>query len=109
MSRPRTAEGRIYGRPVVVVGLGTSGSMALWQLARRGISVLGVEQFGIGHARGSYTGDSCLFRSTVHEGTRYVPFLQRARELWRELEAETGGTYTTNAVPCRSGRQGRGR
>ncbi len=75
---------------VVVVGLGTSGSMALWQLARRGISVLGVEQFGIGHARGSYAGDSRLFRSTVHEGTRYVPLLQRARDLWRELEAETG-------------------
>ena len=27
---------------------------------------------------------------TVHEGPRYVPMLQRARELWFELEAETG-------------------
>ena len=75
---------------VVVVGLGTAGSMALWQLAKRGVKVLGVEQFGIGHARGSYAGDSRLFRSTVHEGPRYVPMLQRARELRFELEAETG-------------------
>ncbi|MFT4128336.1 MAG: N-methyl-L-tryptophan oxidase [Gordonia sp. (in: high G+C Gram-positive bacteria)] len=75
---------------VVVIGLGTSGSMALWQLAERGVKVVGVEQFGIGHARGSYAGDSRLFRSTVHEGPRYVPLLRRARELWRELEARTG-------------------
>ncbi len=75
---------------VVVVGLGTSGSMALWQLAKRGVKAIGVEQFGVGHSRGSYAGDSRLFRSTVHEGTRYVPLLQRARQLWRELEAETG-------------------
>ena len=82
--------------------------MALWQLARRGISVLGVEQFGIGHARGSYTGDSRLFRSTVHEGTRYVPLLQRAGNCGANWRRRRGGTYTTNAVPCRSGPAGSG-
>lgn len=75
---------------VVVIGLGSTGSMALWQLAKRGLSVVGVEQFGIGHTHGSYSGDSRLFRSAVHEGARYVPLLTRSRELWRELEAESG-------------------
>lgn len=75
---------------VVVIGLGSTGSMALWQLAKRGLSAVGIEQFGIGHTRGSYSGDSRLFRSAVHEGPRYVPLLMRSRELWRELEAETG-------------------
>ncbi|PXX71448.1 monomeric sarcosine oxidase [Nocardia tenerifensis] len=75
---------------VVVIGLGSAGSMALWQLAKRGLDVVGVEQFGIGHARGSYAGDSRLFRSAVHEGPRYVPRLRRARELWLELERDSG-------------------
>lgn len=75
---------------VVVIGLGSSGSMALWQLAKRGVRAVGIEQFGIGHARGSYAGDSRLFRSAVHEGPRFVPMLARARELWFELEAESG-------------------
>lgn len=72
---------------VVVVGLGTIGSMAAWQLASRGLRVVGVEQFGVGHTRGSYAGESRLFRVVVHEGARYVPTLLRARELWAELEA----------------------
>ncbi|MFW0794853.1 N-methyl-L-tryptophan oxidase [Gordonia sp. CPCC 205515] len=75
---------------VVVIGLGSSGSMALWQLAKRGVRVVGIEQFGIGHARGSYAGDSRLFRSAVHEGPRFVPMLARSRELWRELERDSG-------------------
>ncbi|MGA9869543.1 MAG: N-methyl-L-tryptophan oxidase [Rhodococcus sp. (in: high G+C Gram-positive bacteria)] len=75
---------------VVVIGLGSVGSMTLWQLAKRGVDVVGVEQFGIGHTRGSYSGDSRLFRTAVHEGPRYVPLLQRSRELWFELQHESG-------------------
>ncbi len=75
---------------VVVIGLGSTGSMALWQLAKRGLRAVGIEQFGIGHTRGSYAGDSRLFRSAVHEGPRFVPMLARARELWFELEQESG-------------------
>ncbi|WP_288338354.1 N-methyl-L-tryptophan oxidase [uncultured Gordonia sp.] len=75
---------------VVVIGLGSAGSMALWQLAKRDVRTIGVEQFGIGHARGSYAGDSRLFRSAVHEGPRFVPMLACARELWFELEHDSG-------------------
>ncbi|AGF71239.1 N-methyl-L-tryptophan oxidase [Corynebacterium halotolerans] len=76
---------------VAVIGLGTTGSMALWQLSRRpDIEVLGFEQFGLGHGYGAYTGESRLFRTAYHEGAKYVPLLLRARELWEELGDSAG-------------------
>lgn len=75
---------------VAVVGLGTMGSMAAWQLARAGADVIGFEQFGIAHDRGAAGGESRLFRMAYHEGPEYVPLLQRARELWLDLAAASG-------------------
>ncbi|KAB1663902.1 N-methyl-L-tryptophan oxidase [Pseudoclavibacter sp. CFCC 13611] len=71
---------------VVVVGLGTVGSMAAWRLAERGRQVIGLEQFPLMHPFGGFTGESRLFRTAYHEGSMYVPLLLRARELWVELE-----------------------
>lgn len=72
---------------IAVIGLGTMGSMALWRASMLpGRSVVGFEQFGPGHAHGSFTGESRLFRTAYHEGAGYVPMLLRARELWLELE-----------------------
>lgn len=71
---------------VAVIGLGTMGSMAAWRLSqRRGVKVIGFEQYGLGHARGAGAGESRLFRAAYHEGTQYVPLLKRSRELWLEL------------------------
>ncbi|MGP9693150.1 N-methyl-L-tryptophan oxidase [Brachybacterium sp. AOP25-B2-12] len=86
--------GRSSGRrpDVVVVGLGTMGSMAAWQLAERGARVVGIEQYGPVHAHGSFTGESRLFRVAAKEGRRYVPALQEARQLWERLGRETGRT-----------------
>ncbi len=75
---------------VLVIGVGSMGSMTCWRLARRGISVLGLERFSPGHDRGSGHGGSRLIRSAYYEGPGYVPLVARAFELWRELEAETG-------------------
>lgn len=75
---------------VAVIGVGTMGSMALWQLARAGLEVIGLEQFTIGHDRSAAGGESRIFRTAYLEGPEYVPMLLRARELWQELEAETG-------------------
>ncbi len=77
---------------VVVVGLGSVGSMALWHLARTGQSVLGIEQYGRVHAAGAYTGESRLFRVAVKEGLLYTPIALRSREMWQELEAASGRT-----------------
>ena len=56
---------------VAVVGLGSMGSMALWQLARRGVKAIGFEQFEPGHDRGSGHGESRIIRSRYAEGPQY--------------------------------------
>lgn len=76
-------------KKVAVIGLGTMGSMALWQLAKEGVDVTGFEQFGIGHDRSAVGGESRLFRTAYLEGPEYVPLLRRSHELWRELEKDT--------------------
>ncbi len=75
---------------VIVVGVGGMGSAACYHLARRGVRVLGIEQFEIPHERGSSHGHSRVIRKAYFEDPRYVPLLHRAYELWRELEAESG-------------------
>jgi sarcosine oxidase len=70
----------------IVVGLGTMGTAAAYQLARRGRRVLGIEQFGIVHDRGSMHGETRIIRLAYHEHPDYVPLLRRAYELWRELD-----------------------
>ncbi len=80
---------------VAVVGSGSMGSMALWQLARRGVSTVGFEQFGAGHDRGAAGGETRIFRTAYLEGSEYVPLLQAAYRGWRELERETGRNLLT--------------
>jgi sarcosine oxidase len=75
---------------VIVVGLGGMGSAAFYQLARRGLKVLGLEQYDIPHAMGSYHGLTRIIRLAYHEHADYVPLLRRAYELWRELESAAG-------------------
>jgi len=80
---------------VVVVGLGSMGSQALWQVARRGVSAIGIEQFAPGHDQGAGHGESRIIRSCYQEGPQYVPLIQAAFPLWRELEEETGQRLLT--------------
>jgi len=79
----------------IVVGLGAMGSATLFHLARRGLRVLGLEQFSAGHQFGSSHGDSRIIRETYFEHPLYVPLVQRAHELWRELEATSGKSLMT--------------
>jgi sarcosine oxidase len=66
------------------------GSATLFHLARRGLRALGLEQFPQGHQFGSSHGDSRIIRETYFEHPLYVPLVQRANELWRELEKTSG-------------------
>lgn len=76
---------------IVVIGLGAVGAMTAWQLAKRQeANVIGLEQYGRVHSRGSYAGESRVFRAAYHEGGLYVPMLLESRELWRELQLESG-------------------
>lgn len=73
----------------VVVGLGAMGSAALYHLARRGVRVLGVEQFPLFHNRGSSHGRSRVFRTTYVDPL-YVDLSMEAMDLWRSLEEQSG-------------------
>lgn len=77
---------------VAVVGLGTVGTQALWQLSKQDCDVTGFELFSPGHSRGAAGGESRLFRLVEMEDLGYQPLVFRSDELWRELEAETGQT-----------------
>ncbi len=75
---------------VVVVGLGGMGSAALANVAMRGATALGIEQFERGHANGSSTGRSRLIRKAYFEHPNYVPLLLRAYDAWEKLERLCG-------------------
>ena len=74
---------------VIVLGLGGMGSAALFQLARRGKRVLGLEQFEIAHDKGSSHGVTRIIRLAYFEHPSYVPLMRRAYELWRDLETSS--------------------
>jgi sarcosine oxidase len=74
----------------IILGLGGMGSAAAHHLAARGHRVLGLEQFSPPHDRGSSHGETRVVRQAYFEHPGYVPLLQRAYQLWRDLESATG-------------------
>jgi sarcosine oxidase len=79
----------------IVVGVGGMGSATLYELARRGVRALGIEQFRSGHDRGSSHGETRIIRMAYYEDLAYVPLLQRAFTNWRALEVLTGERLLT--------------
>jgi sarcosine oxidase len=75
---------------VIVVGLGAHGSATAYQLAQRGVRVLGIEAFGRAHQLGSSGGRTRVIRLAYFEHPDYVPLLRAAWELWPRLEQEAG-------------------
>jgi monomeric sarcosine oxidase len=86
---------RVGDYDVIVVGVGSMGSAAAHTLAARGLSVLGLENFGPAHDQGSVHGGSRIIRQAYFEGPAYVPLLQRAFEGWRELQQQSGRDLVT--------------
>jgi sarcosine oxidase len=84
----------------IVVGVGGMGSAAVYHLARRGVRVLGLEQFDIPHDRGSSHGVTRIIRLAYFEDPAYVPLLRRAYALWHELQHRWGEPllYITGAI-----------
>ena len=79
----------------IAIGLGAVGSATLYQLARRGAKVLGLDQYAPPHSLGSSHGQTRITRLAVGEGDEYVPLVRRSHEIWRELEAATGQSIYT--------------
>ena len=74
----------------VVLGLGIMGSATVYQLARRGLRVLGLDAYERGHARGSSHGTSRAIRKAYFQAPQYVPLVERAYTMWQQLEVESG-------------------
>ncbi len=87
-------------RDVVVLGLGVHGSAAVYELAARGVDVVGVERFAAGHTRGSSHGATRMIRR-AYPNPVWNPLVERAYAGWdRWAEADgspflhpTGGLY----------------
>jgi sarcosine oxidase len=79
----------------IVIGVGGMGSAAVYELARRGQRVLGLEQFSIPHELGSSAGSTRIFRFAYFEHPRYVPLMRRSFERWQALQQDFGEPFVT--------------
>jgi monomeric sarcosine oxidase len=74
----------------IVLGAGGVGAAAMWQLARRGLRVLGIDRFAPPHDHGSSHGHTRIIRQAYFEHADYVPMLLETYRLWEELENLAG-------------------
>ena len=79
----------------IVLGLGAMGSASLYQLAKRGNAVVGIDQFAPPHHFGSTHGDTRITRVAIGENEQYTLLARRSHEIWRAIEAETGESLLT--------------
>lgn len=81
---------------VIVIGAGVMGSATAYRLARSGAKVLLLEQFALGHERGSSHGHSRIIRRS-YEHPGYVRLMESAYRAWRDLEADAGVSLITTS------------
>ena len=74
---------------VIVIGAGVVGVATGLALVKKGVKTLILEQFRLGHTRGSSNGASRLVRSTS-QNEIYVSMTLGAYKLWKEIEFEFG-------------------
>ncbi len=79
---------------LVVIGGGSVGCAAAYHAAGEGKRVLLLEQFQIGHNRGSSHGRSRIIRHS-YTSAAYASLAPAAFELWRALERESGQPLLT--------------
>lgn len=77
---------------VAVVGMGAMGAATLYELARGGARVVGIDRFEPGHSMGSSHGRTRVIRLAYFENPSYVPLVRRAYSLWQDLERTSGET-----------------
>ena len=79
----------VEGADVVVVGMGVHGASAVEALARRGLRVIALEQFGAGHDRGSSHGETRMIRR-AYPSPVWAELVEGAYEAWESLAARVG-------------------
>src|SRR5437667_12797403 len=88
---------------VAVIGGGAMGAATSWRLARRGVDVVCYDRYSPPHPLGSTHGDTHIIRTAFLEGPWYVPLLQEAFPLRRELEAVSEAPLLTMTDALRIG------
>ena len=83
---------------VAVVGVGSVGSMASWQLAARGFRVIGIDRFTIPGPFSAYAGESRVFRMVYAEGGHYTPCCSAAVTCGASWERPAGPTSWRSPV-----------
>src|SRR6516225_7167195 len=72
-----------------IIGAGAMGAAAAYHLTLRGEPVHLIEQFPLGHDRGSSHGAARITRHSYAD-PRYARLMPAAFRAWRELEADAG-------------------
>jgi sarcosine oxidase len=76
----------------VVLGAGAMGAATAYHLARRGEPVVLMEQFALGHDRGSSHGAARITRHSYADPA-YARLMPAAFDAWRQLEADAGRPF----------------
>lgn len=78
---------------VIVAGVGSMGSATCYELAKAGLSVLGLETNSIVNEEASHSGQTRIIRKAYFEHPDYVPLLNAAYKGWETLEASTSRQF----------------
>ena len=74
---------------VIVAGVGSMGSSACYELAKTGLSVLGLEANSLVNDKSSHSGQTRIVRKAYFEHSDYIPLLNAAYRGWEALEQVT--------------------
>jgi N-methyl-L-tryptophan oxidase len=92
---------------VIIVGAGSVGMAAGYELAKQGVRTLLLDTYDPPHTMGSHHGDTRIIRYAYGEGAKYVPLVLRAKALWKELEELSGvslfaqtGVLSAGSLDC---------
>lgn len=75
---------------IAVIGAGTMGAQALWQLSQHDCEAVGYDLYQPGHSRGAAAGENRVFNFIELEYPSVLPITDRADAVYRELEARSG-------------------
>ncbi|MDA4136590.1 MAG: N-methyl-L-tryptophan oxidase [Thaumarchaeota archaeon] len=74
---------------VIVAGVGGMGSSITYHLAEKGLKTLALERYELNHANGSSHGETRGMRTAYYEHPGYLPLINRALQLWVDLQKKT--------------------
>ncbi len=88
-----------YDAEVAVIGLGATGAQTLYQLAKRGVSVLGLEQHWSPNERSGHAGEHRLLHPLPFspQGSPDHEILEAVMPSWRQFQRETDSNLVVDS------------